>query len=183
MKIKSDASPTEKASPFYQKNEDFCYDFERFIASKNGLVKGSFNAWTYTVFGKIEEPRPWNLMYKRAMFSSNDIFLSSEYQNLLLQAKWTTQISENINFSISHRKALSLWRMIFNTSCFHPYRKYRIEAKNTNTTLIQLLTKVLKPLFISNELYAITLKNNELTIEIRTETHHFDLFEQLVADI
>ena len=53
MKIKSNALPHEVDSPFFKANKKFCQDFERFVASKKGFVKGLYNASSYIIEGKF----------------------------------------------------------------------------------------------------------------------------------
>ena len=111
MRIRPNASPDEKDSLFYKKNEEFCSEFEHFIAEKNGKVKGSYNAWAYTISGKISKPKNWNLKYKKATFSSGNLWLSSKYQNLLVLAEWETERvgTHNSEFLIrKKRKLISL---------------------------------------------------------------------------
>ena len=92
MKIKSNATLKEMTSPFYKKNEKFCEEFESFIASKNGKVKGEYNAWSYLIFGKISNPKNWNLMYKKSTFtSSGNLLLSSKSHCLFVKSEWTTK--------------------------------------------------------------------------------------------
>ncbi|WP_298519179.1 hypothetical protein [uncultured Kordia sp.] len=69
MKIKSNAAPHEVTSPFYIKHKNFCQEFEHFMATKNGFIKGTFNAWSYAIYGKIEAPKTWDLQYKRTVYS------------------------------------------------------------------------------------------------------------------
>lgn len=54
MKIKSNASPHEQTSPFYRNNKVFCEEFEQFVASKNGLVKGTLIQRVIAFLGRFE---------------------------------------------------------------------------------------------------------------------------------
>lgn len=70
MKIKSNASPSEMNSSYYKANEEFCFAFEKYITKRGGKVNGTYNAWSFGVLGKINEPQKWYLMYKKATMSS-----------------------------------------------------------------------------------------------------------------
>ena len=62
-------------------------------------------------------------------------------------------------------------------------KKYILEIKNENSKLISKLTEILKSLFQSDEIYKIELKNGKLKIEMRTEKHHFSIFDKLITEI
>ncbi len=48
MVIKSHVATNELSSPFYIKNQEFCKEFERYIGSKEGLIRR-----TYTSSGNL----------------------------------------------------------------------------------------------------------------------------------
>ncbi|WP_430409733.1 hypothetical protein [Kordia sp.] len=180
MKIKSNALAHEIDSPFYLANKEFCEVFERFIASKKGKVKGTFNAWSYVIFGKIQTNKTWDLKYKRAVYSgTGNIFLSSKSQNLLTLVTWTcpTVKTTNATFFVRKRKFTDALKPLYSKLQEHP--KYVIKKKGKHTLFFSSVLKILKPLFESEEIYRITLKNNKLVIELRSELHHFDIFDQL----
>ncbi len=183
MIIKPNASPDEKDSPFYKKNEEFCSEFEHFIAEKNGKVKGNYNAWSYSIFGKISKSKNWTLKYKKVTFSSGNIWLSSKHQNLLVLAEWTTERigTHNSEFLIRKKTRTDSIKLMFNKSLskFDNYYKYVIESENNKSQLISKLTKILEQLFESSEIYKIDHRNDKLKIELRTEKHHFDIFNEL----
>ncbi|SRX74512.1 hypothetical protein [Aequorivita antarctica] len=109
MKIKSNAASSELTSPFYKINEEFCRQFENYIAIKNGKVKGNYNAWSYFIQGEIMAPKPWHLKYKKATYTSTgNLILSSKKQNLLTLAEWSIPwaISNNSEFIIRKKIAL-----------------------------------------------------------------------------
>ena len=183
MIIKPNASPDEKDSPFYKKNEEFCSEFEHFIAEKNGKVKGNYNAWSYSIFGKISKPKNWTLKYKKATFSSGNLWLSSKHQNLLVLAEWETKRAgtHNSEFLIRKKTKTDFIKLMFNKSLskFNIYDKYIIESEKNKSQLISKLTKILEPLFKSGEIYIIDHRNDKLKIELRTEKHYFDIFNEL----
>jgi len=183
MTIKPNAAPDEKNSPFYKKNEIFCTEFEHFIADKNGKVKGNYNAWSYSIYGKISNPKKWNLKYKKTTLSSGNLWLSSKHQNLLELAEWKTERigTHNSEFLIRKKKRTDFIKSMFNNSIskFDIYENYRIESKNNKIQLISKLTQILREQFDSGEVYEIDHRNDSLKIELRTEKHYFEIFNKL----
>ncbi len=186
MSIKPNASPDEFSSPFFKKNEEFCLEFERFIADKNGKAKGEYNAWSYIVYGKILNPKKWTLKYKKATFSSSgNLWLSSKSQSLLVLVEWTTDRvgTHNSEFHIRKRTRTDFIKLKLNKSLskFETSNKYIIESKgNKPQLLLPKLIKILESLFESGEIYTIDHCNDKLKIELRTEKHYFDIFSELV---
>ncbi|MBW1294792.1 hypothetical protein GBO31_04690 [Aquimarina litoralis] len=188
MKIKPKASPDEMSSPFFKKNEKFCSDFESYISTKNGKVKGNYNAWSYLVFGKIYSPKNWILKYKKSTFTSTgNLLISSKKQCLLVLAEWETErlVTPNYEFIIRKKTGIDFIKKIINKSIwdFDLSDKYIIEVKNQKPKLISKLTEILKTLFLNGEIYKISHLNNRLKIEMRTEEHHFEIFEKLISEI
>lgn len=184
MKIKSNASSSEISSPFYKINEEFCRKFENYIASKNGKVKGNYNAWSYFVEAEIMVPKPWNLKYKKATYTSTgNLILSSKKQNLLVLAEWSTPwiASYNSEFEIRRKDGIVIMERLFNRNLkrYDFSKHYLIKGAENNITLIKTLRQNLHALFISKEIYSIILKNDVLIISLRTEKHHFDYFDKL----
>ncbi|NQX98959.1 MAG: hypothetical protein HRT73_13940, partial [Flavobacteriales bacterium] len=91
MIIKSNADTTELSSPYYIKNQRFCKEFEYYIGSKSGLIKGTYNAFSYSIIGKIPHKNDWILNYRKSTFSNGNLFLSSEYQNLFVAVTWSAK--------------------------------------------------------------------------------------------
>ncbi|MFD2917799.1 hypothetical protein [Psychroserpens luteus] len=185
MKIKSHAAQNELTSPFYKANEDFCIRFENYIASKNGMIKGQYNAWSYLIFGKFESSKSWDLMYKKSTFSSSgNLLLSSKSQCLLTMATWSTKlyISENSSFSIRRTKNFDFIRKLFNKNIDTLNQKtgYIINSSRPLSKQVKNILIALKPLFDKKIIYEIELQRNELTIELRSEEHHFDVLEKIL---
>lgn len=185
MKIKPNASSAELTSPFYKINKEFCREFENYIGSKNGNVKGNYNAWSYFIQGKILAPKPWHLKYKKATYTSTgNLILSSKKQNLLTLAEWSTPWagSQNSEFAIRRKDSIGLMKRLFKKELkiYKLSKDYLINDATNNVSLVENLHQRLKPLFISKEIYSIILRNNILTISLRTEKHHFDIFEKLL---
>lgn len=183
MTIKPNASPDEKDSPFYKKNEKFCSEFEHFIADKNGKVKGKYNAWSYLIYGKVSNPKNWTLKYEKSTLSSGNLLLSSKRQNLIVTAEWVTKRVGNHNseFYIRKKTRFDFIKIMVNKSLskFDQYDKYEIESKGNKSQLNSKLTKILKHLFNSGEVYIIDYRNDELKIKLKTDKHYFDIFNKL----
>jgi len=184
MKIKSNAAAAEITSPFYKINEKFCIEFENYIAKQNGKVKENYNAWSYYIQGKIMTPKPWHLKYKKATYTSTgNLILSSKKQNLLTLAEWSTScvVSQNSEFFIKSKNSIGLIKRLLSSSLvsFRNRERYVVQGCEKNTSLQEKLYQKLKPLFKSGEVYSIELKNDILTISLRTEKHHFNIFEKL----
>lgn len=185
MKIKSHAAQNELTSPFYKANEEFCSDFESYIASKNGMVKGQYNAWSYLIFGKFESSKSWDLMYKKSTFSSSgNLLLSSKSQCLLTMATWSTKLSNTrgLNLLVRRKKTFDFLRRLFNknlTTLNHT-NDYVLKSNKSLSKDIHLILDSLKPLFDTKNIYEIELKRNDLTIELRSEEHHFDGLEKIL---
>tara|TARA_R110002033_G_scaffold22093_2_gene53871 strand:- start:6260 stop:6820 length:561 start_codon:yes stop_codon:yes gene_type:complete len=180
--ITPNADTNETDSPFYIKNESFCSEFEDFIIEHKGKIKGNYNAWSYLVIGKIETPRKWILEYKKSTFSSGNLLLSAKTQNLFVSATWKTELTAiNIADFIIRRKATkdSVLKL-FNANIIEleSASNYLLITEK-KSHLIQELIQLFLPLFKLNEIYKIYKLKNALTIELRTEQHYFDIFNQL----
>ena len=186
MAIVSNATPDEKFSPFYKNNELFCKEFEQFIASKEGLVKGKYNAYSYLVTGKISKPTNWELVYKKSTFTSTgNLWLSSKKQSLFVSVDWKTRrlSTSNSDFIIRKKSFSDIFKLQFNKklSILNPNREYVIESENNTSKLSSKLISILKNLFLSKEIYQIIHKNGELIISLRSEKHHFTIFKKLLT--
>ncbi|MCG2418550.1 hypothetical protein K8089_05905 [Aequorivita sp. F47161] len=184
MKIKSNAASAELSSPFYKINEEFCKAFENYIATKNGKVKGTFNAWSYFIQAQIMTPKSWNLKYKKATYTSTgNLIFSSKKQNLLTLAEWSTPMAGSFNseFSIYNKEGFEFIKNLFNSSKSYKDRKdYVFYGSSINNSFIENLLQSLDPLFQSGEIYSVVLKDDRLSISLRTELHHFETFESLL---
>ena len=184
MIIKPDASFDEYSSPFFKANEKFCSEFESFIAERNGEVKGKYNAWSYAIYGKIREPKTWTLIYKKSTFtSSGNLLLSSKSQSLLVLVEWTTRRIENSDsdFKIRKKKTTDLIKLNIGNKLkpLNISKKYVIEFGNEKPNFLKKIIEITKELFEKEEIYIIELKNGILKIELRTENHYFEIFNQL----
>ncbi|WP_296382562.1 hypothetical protein [Winogradskyella sp.] len=185
MKIKSNASPAELSSPFFTLNEEFCSEFESYIASKNGKVKGKYNAWSFLIFGKTPHPKPWDVMYKKSTFTTNgNLLMSSKYQSLLALAEWETERkgTHDSEFEIRKKTTADILKIPLSKSVskLEVSGKYVMCSKGKKPKFFLQLIDILTPLFISEEIYRIEYLNNKLRIELRSEHHHFNILDQLI---
>jgi len=60
--------------------------------------------------------------------------------------------------------------------------RYEIYKKSTSPCNGLKLYQILEPLFKMGEIYSIVLQKNVLTISLRTEAHHFEIFENLLKN-
>lgn len=184
MKIKPNASPDEISSPFFDENKRFCSVFERYIASKNGKVKGNYNAFSYLVYGKISNTKSWDVMYKKSTFTTSGNLLLPTDQGLLVMAEWATKIKghSNYQFKIRRRKIFDFIKLLFisSVSKLSFTNNYIFISKVKSPKFISEITDILRPLMISKEIYIAELKNEKLVIELRTKEHHFDILDQIL---
>ena len=184
MAITSNGTPDEKFSPFFKKNEQFCKEFERFIASKDGLVKGKYNAYSYLVTGKIAKPANWELVYKKSTYSTTgNLWLSSKRQSLFVSVEWKTRRlgSNNSDFVIRKKSFFDFLKLKKNLTLLSINKNYVVESNNYNSKLISNLLQILENLFLLEEIYQIIYKNDELIISLRSEKHHFNTFNNLTT--
>jgi len=186
MAIVSNATPDEKFSPFYIRNEKFCKEFELFIASYNGKVKGKYNAYSYLVIGKIAKSTNWELVYKKSTYSTTgNLWLSSKKQSLFVSVDWKTRRlgTSNSDFIIRKKHFFDFLKLITkkNLTLLNLNKIYVIETKNNNSKLISKLFSILENLFLSKEIHQIIHKNDELIISLRSEKHHFTIFKELLT--
>lgn len=180
--IDHNASPNEKNSPYFVRNKEFCDQLEEFVLKRKGKVKGSYNAWSYAIIGKISKPSVWTLSYKKATFTSGNLFLSSKYQNVLTSAVWQTRNLFKSNFKIRKRNKLDFFLLNFSNSrtILNVSDRYVIDHDMSKIDGLEELMSLLNPLFLSGEIYNIENLNGDFRIDLRTEQHHFQIFGQVV---
>ncbi|MCB0399257.1 MAG: hypothetical protein KDD26_06450 [Winogradskyella sp.] len=178
--IESNASPSELSSPFYEANKEFSLTFEKFIKENGGIAEGKYNAWSYSVVGKIDIAKEWVLKYKKSTLTSGNLLLSSKTQNLFVASVWKTHKIKGEEFIIRKKKFKDSFSKVLNSKFkgLEDYKKYTLISKNKSKSISDLIA-ILRPLLISGEAYQITNKEKELVIELRTEKHNFDIFKKL----
>ena len=180
MVIKSDAGTEELSSPFYIANQEFCKEFENYIASKNGLIKSSYNAWSYSIIGKIPHEKEWVLKFKKATYSNGNLILSSEYQNLLTACIWSAKnfTTETSNFKIRKKRFTDLFSSKWKTMKNHS--SYSIRANEPKSKFLSNIVSILDNLFIQEFVFEIEYLNNDLIIDLRTDQLHIGLIDKLL---
>ena len=178
----SNALPEDYSSPFYIANKIFCLDFDDYIKSKNGKTKGEFNAWAYTIYGKITTPKNWVIKYKKATYTtSGNLFISAEKQGLLILAEWRTKTNSDSNFIIRRKRTFDVLNP--KVKDFEIYSDYKLISTTDKPLFFSNLIRILTPLFKDNKIFEVHLKNNELKIELRSKKHHFNILDELIEQI
>lgn len=77
-RIKIDASPDEFSSPFFMRHQQICKEWEKFVLSHDGLVKGKFNSWALILMAKFKIKREWYVELKKSIMSDTAILLPSK---------------------------------------------------------------------------------------------------------
>ncbi len=181
MKIKSNALPKEFDSPFYIMNKTFCRDFEHYIFTKKGLVKGVYNAYSYIVYGKIETNRHWDVTYKKAVYTgTGNLLFKRKSETLLTLGKWICDDFKTPHKRIFIRKKRPFDRLRVSYSNMKQHPKYVMKLEGKSSALLNEMLHIFQPLFDSKELYRVQLKQNKLTIELRSEEQHFDILDKLL---
>ena len=179
--IEQNGSTSEMNSPFFVRNKEFCNEFENFVLEKNGKVKGNYNAWSFSIIGKINNPNIWTLNYKKSTFTSGNLFLSTKTQNLLTLAVWKTKNIFDSKFKVRRKTNLDFFKLQTSKSIskLEFTDNYVIENKIKKGDFLNKLFEILKPLFLTNEIYEIENTKDDFRIELRTEKHHFEIFERI----
>lgn len=181
MAIECNASLDEYSSPFFEENKRFCDRIEEFGLQYGGEVKGKFNAWSYIVYGKIDRPSNWNLKYKKASYTSGNLLLSSKYQSLLNLVEWSKFIGNKDDGLIIRKR--KLWDFANNSRRLICSNNYVINIEDSIPLWVENMIEILRLLFEMNEVYKIQINKGVLKIELRTEKHHFKIFEKLLSDL
>lgn len=183
MNIKPNASPDEFSSPFFKENEKFCFEFEKYISEKGGKTSGRYNAFSYSIIGKINVPKPWTLRYKKSSYTgTGNLFLSTAYESFLVLLEWKTKriINSNIDFIIRKKSKIEfLFKLLNQKNENLINKKYILKWKQSKPLFMDEMLYILAEPLQKNEIYEIELKKGILRIELRTKRHYFDIFEKL----
>lgn len=102
MPIKSNATPDELSSLFYQANKKLCEGWETFIQEKNGQTNAVFNSWSLNLKAKVSAKNTWLITVKKASYSNGHLLFSSKRQNLQEILEFQTKIKRDCpNFRIN----------------------------------------------------------------------------------
>ena len=182
MPIVHNAASDELLSPYFKQNEAFCKAFDAFIQSKGGETKGKYNAWSYGVIGEISHPKSWILKYRKSTFTSGNLLLS-DTQNQFVGLEW---IATNLKMraqSFTIRKKTFFDRILLvldqKLSTLSISSKYVIRSNRLSPDFLSELQEILKDVFLAEEVYRIRLKDGVLKVEVHTQQHYFEGFNQL----
>lgn len=178
--IESNASPSELSSPFYEANKEFCLTIENFVKENSGIIEGKYNAWSYSIIGKIYTPREWVLKYKKSTFTSGNLLFSSKAQSLYVASIWKTHKIKGGEFVIRKERLKDSIFKIFSLKFkkIDNFKRYVLIAEKKSKSISDLTT-ILRPLLMSGKVYQISNHSKELIIELRTDKHYFDIFKKL----
>lgn len=177
--ITPNASPDELSSPFFLKNEQTCLEWEKFAKDNNGEIQGSYNAWSYKLFLKIDNPTPWRIVISRATYTSGNLLLSSKYQNRHDQIVIKTKVDSNAEFIIkkpSFRDFFSGKRM----SRLHVNNTYKVLGQSEGE-IFNKISVLLSKQFKSKQVFLVELKKKLLSITINNANKEFELIKSLVS--
>lgn len=181
MVIKSVAQLDELSSPYFLMNKEFCQDFEQFIASKSGMIKGSYNVWSYNITAKIPHKAEWILKCNKGTYASpGNLALSAKKQALRVTSTWSANnlISDSSDFKIKRKNFLHF----FNKK-WTPLTKnisYSIKGNQSHSKLQLSLFTILDDLLFHEKVMNIEYLNNKLKIEVDTEEIHKDVIDKLL---
>lgn len=176
--IKTNATADELSSPYFLKNEKACQQWEKFTIDNDGEIEGSYNSWSYKLFLKIDNPKPWRIIVSRATYYSGNLLLSSKYQGLHDQIVIKTKVHSDSEFIIKK----SSFKDIFSSK-----KRSRLGMNNSYTvlgsadhSLCDLITSSLSKQFSNNQVFQVELKKKILAITINDSNEEFDLIQSII---
>lgn len=185
MPVTPNAAPGELDSPFFIANEEICQSFDQFIVSNGGETRGKYNAFSYNVLGKVRHSNKWEFRIKKSTFTSGNLLLSSEYQNLHIASIWTARSlqSDCPDFLIRRNKFLDGIRISFSKkwNWFTHDKRYVIRCRNRDHNLIKDMKDILKHLFDVDCVWEVHYNNPVLIIDLRANSSHTATIEKLLA--
>lgn len=185
MPVKPNAATDELDSPYFKTNEKICQSFDQFIIAQNGETRGTYNAWSYNVLGKVRHPNKWEFRIKKSTFTSGNLLLSSKYQSLHVASTWTAQNLDSSCPSFKIRKPKFLDGFLIsiskNLTWLDSSKNYVLKCTEPNNELISDLKTMLKPLFKDKLIWDLHYEKPVLSIELRSESTHTSLIEKLLA--
>jgi len=181
MVIKSIAQLDELSSPYYKINKDFCEEFEKFIASKRGLIKGSYNVWSYNITAKIPHKHNWIIKCNKGTYSSSgNLFLSSKKQALRVTCTWIANnlISDSSDFKIQRKNLFHLFSSRWIS--LSENGSYSIKMHPPNSKLLNSVIVALNHLIDLEIIMMIEYSKNKLKIQLHTDEIHQNAINNLL---
>ncbi|MDG1332258.1 MAG: hypothetical protein P8P74_08000 [Crocinitomicaceae bacterium] len=162
MALESNAAPDEKSSPFYEKNETLCKEWEKFVLDRGGLINGRYNAWSYRVKTKVKGNNTWLIDIEKAQFSSGFLWMSSKKQNL--------------------REALTFKALFKNTNC-KPFKieKGRFRGRKESNAFQEKVMQLVQPGIDNGSLFKVEFKDNFLTLVFHHKNDWTEMAERALA--
>jgi hypothetical protein len=183
MPILSNASPTEKNSPYYLENQKVCEKFEEFILTQRGSVDGKYNATSYFAEAYLRLQSEWKITIKKASYSSGNLLLSSEHQNLHILTTWETHINQNtipafrIDRNTASKKLISLLnKKRKSLACNTGYSAFSVDF---NHFFYQRVTELLTSSFVDNSLAFVEFRNGRFLVGLSTSEPFLELTYRL----
>ena len=174
--IQSNAASDELDSPFYQKNEETCKKWEHFTHQNNGTISGTYNAWSYKLFVKFEQPNTCKITVSKATYSSGNLLLSSKYQNRQEHLVFHMKVASKSSFMIKRAS----WRELLTqrqSLQANPY--YSIFGKVDKVILTEIVS-ILSSLFESKRVNEVHLKDGILNIKLNDSNGNLDIIHSLI---
>lgn len=162
MPVVSNAAPDELDSPFYIANEKLCKEWEEYILARDGQINGRYNAWSFSIKSKVKSNHTWLIDVKKATYSSGNLWLSSEYQNL----------QENLTFTTN----------IKNTGCKDFYiGKSIFKRQSRRHKFYDQITELVKIGLDDKSLFEVKFKDSRLTIVFHHKNDWFYMADKILA--
>jgi hypothetical protein len=176
--IKPNADRDELNSPFFLKNEETCKKWEALAYEHNGTISGSYNAWSYKLFIKIDEGIPCRITVSKATYSSGHLLISTKKQSLQELITFKLKIPSGAAFKI---KRASWWEL-FRESTKHALKAnpYYSILGEVDQTIYKKIVPILKPLFRTKKVLELTLEKGILTMKLNSVNNDFEVIRRLL---
>ncbi len=180
MPVVSNAASDELDSPFYIQNEEICKSWEKYVKSRDGQIKGQYNAWSFNLSISLHLFLKWKINIKKATYSSGNLLLSSKHQNLQEIMKLSTVDLTNKcdNFCIRKSKIKDIFKS--NKHSIDGIDKYKVFAMNKTHPFIWEIVDILHEALDNKSVYHITYINPELTIELHHKNDWFEMVNRII---
>ena len=112
------------------------------------------------------------------------IFKNQLKSELLLRyptSEWSKFIGNKDDGLIIRKR--KLWDFANNSRRLICSNNYVINIEDSIPLWVENMIEILRLLFEMNEVYKIQINKGVLKIELRTEKHHFKIFEKLLSDL
>jgi hypothetical protein len=178
MAITTNASPIESSSPFYQKNQKICLEWDTLIKQFGGKVVGEFNSWSYKVKGQVETGTTWHFTitkatldgYRSQLFLEDSIFEELEITSIIGSTK-------EKEFLIRRRNIFDNFRA--NAVQLNQNKNYVLIGVNEITPFSELILNIISHPLKSDKIYSVSYSKTELKIKIQL----YDRSQEFVSNL